>query len=109
MTSRRDFLGILAAAPVAVPAALSSPQPRYASGGILRESSWGVVGEACHGSPFSPSKVRTLTIDVDTKDLVARLSGLQRQMLLSQGMMVDQGGIPNRLLGTYINENGEAV
>jgi hypothetical protein len=56
VTSRRDFLGLLAVAPVAVPAAIeAAKQPRYASGGFLR-GAVGIVGEECHGGFAVPPR-----------------------------------------------------
>lgn len=102
MTSRRDFLGVLAAAPFVAPAFV---QPRYASGGTFRLSGMaaGIVGEDCHGGfVLSPSQSRAFLAAMDQP--MTKLGTLN--ILMRSPSPWDA---PNRLYGAYINDDGDAV
>lgn len=104
MTSRRTFLGLLAAAPVAVPVAVqASMQPRYASGAVFRNWAGAMVGESCHGGfLLSPSQFVAFRKVVGAP--ITRGETVTVMMRRSS-----PAETPNRLHGAYINEEGDAV
>ena len=110
MTTRRGFLGLLAAAPIAAPiVAKELAAPMLHSGGFVR----GIAGESL-----------TLTLDHDWGKPdgreIARLRGLLRAPTpwttgeitadkLDVGHLQMPLNIPNRLCGVEINQEGEAI
>lgn len=114
MTTRRDFLGLVAIAPVVA----SFGGEGWATGGWA-SGSIGVVGESAHDFPMSLEQISNMTTElvVDSKmtiaELIARPSDEQGGILIPEEFHTDIGlllaPIPNRLYGAYINEDGDAV
>jgi hypothetical protein len=115
--SRRTMLGAMAAAPVAVPALakeIASPSPRY---GIMRVR--GVpatfVGDlTTFGANMGDAIGGTLRLH--NPDFIADHTGLDLSKLRDGYLSADKLEIfapnlatPNRLYGSYINEDGDAV
>lgn len=104
MTSRRNFLGLLAAAPVVGPemvkAAVQEAPHRYAFARALRGAT-GVSGA------IGSAGVQRLTIEVDTFAAQEYIRTTTEQ--IQRLMMLDDNGIPNRLHGSYINADGDAT
>jgi hypothetical protein len=104
MTSRRDFLKAAAIAPVAAPALVrgaSDLQGEYAAVGyVTGHADW------LSGSGYSLPDMRGRTF--------ARISGVPWGNIdppTSVTLSIDDlpPTVPNRLLGAYINEDGDAV
>lgn len=108
MTSRRDFLGIVAAAPFVAPViAEAVAAPRYATGGLAEGVSldtWvGRIAEKNLGE-------FTLT----REQSIAFRAALDAPMVRSGPLAVLMRSLspweaPNRLHGAYINDDGDAV
>lgn len=110
MQSRRNFLGLLAAAPVIGPAVAKEVMaaPHYASGGWIRgytssftvgEAGW--LGLGTTFDAFSDGSIRAPKLSVElmqpapTRDEPALWSRLF--------------DVPNRIYGTTINSEGDAI
>ena len=128
MTTRRDFLGIMAAAPLFAPAiAQSVTVAQYAGGEVIGVGHWEscIVGDAGPESLFTPNQMRAF--EHELYGLAERLPNEKLRALLRSPspwdeplfIGVDMGSgddttyyfipTPNRLHGAYINERGEAV
>lgn len=134
MTSRRAFLGLLAAAPVVAPAMVKAaaeeamrPKFRVGSIGAITRN----MGPMISGSIYADKiRVQSLKISVDTteaeealKQLVAKhypqvvdaatvpewAADEHWRLLPEYQRRIEAQRTPNRLFGAYINEHGEAV
>lgn len=102
MTSRRSFLGLLAAAPVAAPAMIkSAAAQQYCSfGGIVFPSLNDLVADG--GFTLSPQQSAEFLKVFDQP--MVRLGPVE--ILMHHTAPWD---VPNRLLGVSINDDGDAV
>jgi|SRR6185369_366776 len=105
MATRRQFLSLLAATPIAAPVAAKAGAMEIANGGFMSgevQLVLGVAGERCQSFPLSPAQSRAFE-----PVLTARPSGNQVLSALLRAEMPWE--VPNRLCGASINEDGEAV
>ena len=104
MTTRRTFLGVLTVAPIAAPAIARAGMAEVANGGFISGEAlhaFGIVGEHCESFPLSASQSRAFEVA-----LTARPHNQELSTLLH---MEAPWRVPNRLYGTWVNEDGEAV
>lgn len=115
MTTRRDFLGLIAVTPVVA----SFGGEGWASGGWA-SGRIGFVGEAASDFPMALEQIRNMTSDlvIDSRisiaEHIAHAESSEDGGFLVPDEIVPEVKlrlfpIPNRLYGAYINEDGDAV
>ena len=104
ISTRRKFLGLLAATPVVAPmvAQAVAAQPRYFSAGISGRAGEFLVGEVCGESLLTPAQMSTF-------DAVLSAPAAPNEALRQLMRSAPPWSIPNRLYGTRINDDGDAV
>lgn len=107
MTSRREFFGVLAAAPIAVPVIAKEMAENFAAPRVMTLNlSSGISGEA-----FLASRAEWVEINSNAwrgEDIKRGIRSVDEVRTL-EGLPPIEISIPNRLYGVEINARGEAV
>lgn len=130
MTSRRAFLGLLAAAPVVAPAMAKAAASEIGTMRLMSGSVVRFAGSPGCSNPIRYMDVQSLKLSVDTTEVEEALKQLAARryepvvdaatvpewaadehwrLLPEYQRRIEAQRTPNRLFGAYINEHGEAV